>query len=216
MQTSESLYSDTVFGVDENNNVHQLKVLKPGEMAGWSDFVPFYDMVVEAAPPDSIIVEVGVFCGKSLIYLAQAAKRANKGLRIYGVDTFKGSPEFEGRVWFDNKPVSQCHPATIIAECVANLQAHGVRDEVTLIMSDSVKAAELFKPQEVFAVMIDAGHDYASVCNDIVAWGNKVVRGGYLAGDDWYGFPGVQQAVKECFDEKDYTVPGCWWQVHMK
>lgn len=205
-----------VYGVDEAGQVHKVQTLAPEEMAGWSNFVEFYDRVVEQAPPDSIIVEVGVFCGKSLIHLAKAAKRADKGLRVYGIDTFQGSPEFEGRVWFDGKPISQCHPAVIIAECFANLKAHGVQDDATLIVSDSVKASDLFKPQEVFAVMIDAGHDYASVCNDITAWSGKVQRGGYLAGDDWYGFPGVQQAVTECFDESEYTIHGCYWQVQMK
>ncbi len=136
--------------------------LQPGEMAGWSDFVPFYDLVVEAAPPGSAIVEVGVFCGKSLIHLAKAAKAANKRLRIYGVDTFQGSPEFVGRVWFDDKPIHECHPATLVSECIANLTTHGVRNDVTLIVGDSAKSAELFADQGVFAVMIDAAHERPS------------------------------------------------------
>lgn len=205
-----------VYAMDSNNVTFPVELLEPGEMAGWSAFTPFYDAVVAAAPPESTIVEVGVFCGKSLIYLAKAAKAANKGLRIFGVDTFKGSPEFAGRVWFDGKPISECHPATIIAECIANLENHGVRDDVTLIVSDSAKAADMFRQQECFAVMIDAGHDYGSVVKDIMAWSGKVVRGGYLAGDDWEGFPGVRQAVTECFAEGEYTVPGCYWQVQMR
>lgn len=187
--------------------------LQPGEMAGWSDFVPFYDMVVREAPPGSVIVEVGVFCGKSLIHLAKAAKAADKGLKVYGIDTFQGSPEFNGRVWFDNKPVHECHPATLVSECIANLTNHGVRNDVTLIIGDSAKSAELFKDAGVFAVMIDAAHDYAAVTRDIAAWRGKIAPGGYLAGDDYHDFPGVNRAVSEAFETFD--VPGCYWQVQL-
>ena len=183
----------------------------PREAAGWGGFESFYDRVVQDAPPGSSLVEVGVFCGKSLIHLAKAAKRANKGLKVYGVDTFQGSPEFDHLVRFDDKPLSKCHPGLMIGECVANLANHGVRDDVTLIVGDSAKSADLFYAQSVFMVFLDAAHDYVNVMNDIAAWSPKVERGGYLSGDDIHVFDGVKAAVEECFGF-DYQSPGSWWE----
>jgi hypothetical protein len=188
-----------------------IQEVSPGQVAGWGGFESFYDRVVEQAPPGSSLVEVGVFCGKTLIHLAKAAKRADKGLKVYGVDTFQGSPEFAGRVWFGDKPFAECHPATIMAECFTQLINHDVQDDVTLIVSDSAKAADLFYAQSVFMVFIDAAHDFESVMRDIHAWSPKVERGGYIAGDDIEVFPTVKQAVTECFGT-EYESPGSWWE----
>lgn len=186
------------------------------EVPGWFGFAELYDRAVKTAPPDSILVEVGVFCGKSLIYLARKAREANKGLRIYGVDTFRGSPEFDGRVWFDNVPLSKCPKSTLIAAAYENLVAADVLDIVTLIVSESVKAADLFHNNDVHMVFLDAGHEYLDVCEDLAAWSGKVRRGGILAGDDYHGFPGVKAAVDDLVKGVQTDPAKCWWEYTME
>lgn len=185
----------------------------PHEVAGWFGFADVYDRAIASAPPDSALVEVGVFCGKSLIYLAQKAKEANKGLRVYGVDTFRGSPEFDGRVWFDGKPLNECHPGALVAECFANLTTAGLENDVTLIVSDSAKAADSFTAGDVHLVFLDAGHDYTSVHRDLSAWSAKVRRGGILAGDDYWTFAGVRCAVDDLVPDVKVNPGRCWWEA---
>lgn len=180
---------------------------------GWFGFAELYDRAVESAPPDSTLVEVGVFCGKSLIYLAQKAKAANKGLRVYGVDTFRGSPEFNGRVWFDDKPFSTCPKSTLVATAYENIHAAGLEDDVTLIVAPSVKAADLFMAGDVHMVFLDAGHGYEDVASDLYAWSGKVRRGGILAGDDYWGFATVRAAVDDLVPDVKTDPAKCWWEV---
>ena len=53
----------------------------------WSDFFPLYDEAVATAPRGSILIVVGSFWGKSAVYLAEAAKLADKDLRAKLGDT---------------------------------------------------------------------------------------------------------------------------------
>jgi len=169
------------------------------EIPGWYGFKPFYDRLIAEAPAGSTIVEVGVFCGRSLADLAHMARESGKGLRIIGVDTFRGSPEFSGLVMWEGKPFEQAPSAALIGECFSQLHGAGVLDDVTLIVSDSVKAAQLLTDGSVFAVFLDGDHSLSALSADIAAWGPKVSPGGYLAGDDLDvpGFPGVRAAVEQ-------------------
>lgn len=179
------------------------------------DWPDFYDRAVETAPPGATLVEVGVFCGKSLIYLARKAKAADKGLRVVGVDTFRGSPEFDGKVYFNDRPLSESHPGTLIRETFGVLSNADLLDDVTLIVSDSAKAADLFAVGSAHMVFLDADHDETAVAKDIRAWYSKVRWGGLLGGHDYWTFPGVRAAV-------DRLVPGVktdpdrsWWEYQM-
>ena len=85
---------------------------------------PFYDLMLERLPRGGSVVEVGVFYGKSIIYLAQHASA--KGLRIYGVDSF----------CFGQMPYQDADVFTDIdfyERCVQNLFKTGVERQVTLI-----------------------------------------------------------------------------------
>src|SRR5882724_2099855 len=59
----------------------------------WFDFQTIYDEAVATAPPGSLLVEVGSFWGQSALYLAEAAKIADKGLRVYCVDLWDMRPD---------------------------------------------------------------------------------------------------------------------------
>lgn len=173
------------------------------DVPGWYAYGDLHRRAVESAPAGSILVEVGVFCGKSLIGLAELARAADKGLRVVGVDTFEGSEEHKG---FDDVP-----RWVLIRETLLHLENAGLKEFVSLIVADSVSASRLFADRSVWMVIIDAAHDEASVAADIEAWRPKIAPYGLLAGDDYIPeFPGVMAAVDRLVPNR--VVPGCWWE----
>ena len=168
---------------------------------GMFGFQGHYEAVAEEAPPGSVLVELGVFCGKSIAFLAERTRA--KRCRLFGVDTFLGSPEFHtlglnmnGRPWGE-LPVGVC--AMLAVGDLAEAKALG---DVTLIVSDSAKAAKLFPDESIFSVFIDAAHDADSVERDIRAWWPKLQPGGVMAGDDMSEtFRGVREAVVRVFGD---------------
>jgi hypothetical protein len=189
----------------------------PENIFGWFDWQPFYDRAVASAPPGSAVVEVGVFLGKSLVYLAERARAADKGLRVYGVDRWRGSEEFDGTVWFNGRPVNEAPPGDVLGACYNALACRGLADVATLVVSDSARAAAVFADGSAHAVFLDAAHDEASVARDIAAWRPKVAAGGLLAGHDYRpedGFPGVKAAADAAFGRRLAAV-GSWWEVRL-
>ncbi|TXI11126.1 MAG: class I SAM-dependent methyltransferase [Rhizobium sp.] len=190
-----------------------------GRIPGWFDYAPFWDRAVATAPPGAALVEVGVFCGKSLAHLARIAKAADRGLRVYGVDTFRGSPEHHGAA----SNLHELPPFTLASLCMEFLDAAGVLDDVTLIRAPSVTAAKVFADDSLHAVFLDADHSEGAVAADIAAWLPKLNRfktylGGALTGmfggDDYHTFPGVKAAVDRCFGPAVVAPPDrCWWEL---
>ena len=182
------------------------------DVAGWFSWPEFYERIVNSAPDGSTIVEIGVFCGQSLIYLAQRARESGKNLRLIGIDTFQGSPEFEGKVFFNDQQWSDAPIDAAIRMCMNNLARYEVLNDVTLIVSDSVKAAELFQDRSVYAVFIDGDHTEEGVSRDIRAWRPKVQPGGVMAGDDYHGFPTVKAAVDRLIPDATIYDDKTWWE----
>jgi hypothetical protein len=180
---------------------------------GWFDWEEYTDRVVASAPPGSILVELGVFLGRSLSYMAKKAKEADKGLTVVGVDTFKGSPEFEGRVWIEDLPPSEWVPGRLVSDAVACLTTDGTIDDVTLIVGDSADTAKLFGDRSVWSVFIDAGHAREDVVRDVAAWTPKVMPGGTIAGHDYWIFPGVKAAVDAIFPGLAVFYEQSWWEA---
>jgi hypothetical protein len=187
-----------------------VEVKEPWEtIPGWFTYQHWYERIAQEAPPGSTLVELGVFCGKGLAYLAE--KTRHKGCKIIGVDTFLGSPEFQTVFTTSGTPFSELPRGYLAQECIRQLSGTGYLNDVTLIVSDSANAAKLFADRSVWSVFVDAGHDADSVELDVRAWWPKVVPGGYLAGDDWGDeFPGVQEGVQRVFPNAAGYVGGVW------
>lgn len=179
------------------------------DIAGWYSFQGFHEKAVRTAPPGATLVEVGVFCGLSLIGLAKLAKAADKGLRVVGVDTFAGSAE-HGSLTAD------LPNGAMAREAWNNLDRAGVREDVVLIVGDSARVAEMFKSRSVHAVFLDGDHSEEGVTRDLEAWGWKVETGGWIGGDDVWTFPGVRAAVRAVFPWLVVPPEQCWWEVQLK
>lgn len=172
---------------------------------GWFDYAELYERVVRDAPPGSVLVEVGVFCGKSLIHLGGCAKEANKGLTVVGVDTFAGSPEHQ-------EALSGQSAGAIIHDAYTHIAEAGLLDAVTLVAAPSVRAAKMLAPSRPWFVFLDADHSEEAVRADIDAWATHLADGGILAGHDYHTFPGVKAAVDDIFQDAVTAADRSWWE----
>lgn len=170
----------------------------------WFDYSDLYDMVSELYEHNSIFVEIGVWCGKSLSYLMLK----NPDKIVYGIDTFKGDPNNpnEQRIIKENNLDLENITRT-------NLQKLGLKPN--LIIKDSVEASKDFELLSCSFVFIDGGHMYEQVCKDIRAWLPMVKSGGIIAGHD-YNANGVKKAVEKVFESENLikhvlVIGNCWW-----
>ena len=169
-------------------------MLKWSDVPGWSrDTEGLYEQVASTCRPDAILVELGVWFGRSLIMLAQKLQELGRDtVTIYGVDKWTDSDALTPEM----SAIVANHGGSVLAAAAANLRAAGVEDRVTLLQGDSACTAVHFLDGSVDFVFIDADHRYAAVKSDILAWLPKVRAGGMIAGHDNLD-PDVSRAVNE-------------------
>jgi cephalosporin hydroxylase len=170
------------------------------DVRGWFNFEDVYSEFVQTAQPGDTLVEVGVWCGKSIIFLAEQIKASGKDIHVFGVDTFLGD-------WGSQDPQVPVENGKLWHAFVGNIRREGVTQIVTPMCLPSVQAAAYFEDQSLHAVFIDGEHSYEAVRADIAAWRPKVKPGGWLAGHDWDYEP-VARAVRE---HGDPAVRGACW-----
>jgi hypothetical protein len=178
----------------------------------WFGYKTVYDMFVKMLPQNGTIVEVGVWKGKSLAYLGVEAVNSGKNLRVFGVDTWLGSPEHQ------NDPLIKTD--TLYNLFMTNI--FPLLGAVTPIRMASVNAAKLFPDNSIDIVFIDACHEYECVKEDINAWFPKIKKGGIISGHDYQwgdkrpGGAPVKKAVDEIFGVTNVTfIDGNWENVWM-
>lgn len=167
---------------------------------GFFNFEHFYATVADNMEDGAIAVEVGVFKGKSILYLAE--RLLGRGIRadLYAVDTFEG-----------DEVLAYEQKGKILLDYLQNV--YPMREHITTIIQPSVQAAKSFADASLDFVFIDAAHDYANVCADIKAWRPKVRKGGMLAGHD-YHHPPVYEAVRDTIGDVD-VYPGTVWGIEI-
>jgi predicted O-methyltransferase YrrM len=176
---------------------------------GWGQIGPYYQAVAESVPSDATLVEIGVWQGRSSIYMAEALKEIGKPAKFYLIDSFDGGKLLANVAASLDRPL-----LSILRE---HILAAGVSDQITAIIDkSSVIAAGQFADGSVDFAFIDADHDYESVRADLGAWWPKIKPGGILAGHD-YGtcWVGVTQAVDEFVLRSclDFQLTTEIWQV---
>ena|SRR3989338_9393013 len=129
-----------------------------------------------------VIVEIGSWKGKSTVWLSRGSK-AGRGVKVYAVDTHRGSKE-HGTVWtFD--------------EFKKNIKKAGTSEIVVPLVKTSKEAALNFK-DPVELIFFDGAHDLRSISDDFKLWFPKLVDGGFIAFHDAVaGWPGPMKVVWE-------------------
>lgn len=199
------------------------------ELAGWSlDILPFYRKIVPGLGRPTIVVEVGAFRGRSLIFLAEELSRLPRpkclapGWRpasvVFGIDPGEGifGPGSPKR----GPHLGHAYPGFEGAsheELLANLdRTKGARPgvDVHVFREPSPAAARYFLDTSLAMVFLDGDHEPEAVRADIVAWTPKLAPGGILAGHDYghYAWPGVKAVVDELRDRERAAIEqSVWW-----
>ena len=165
---------------------------------GWFDpgDAALYRQIVPNLPNGSVVVEVGVWKGRSTACLLTEIERSGKAIYLHCVDTFTGDP----MAGFGNTEREFMTNIAPLKHHIAGIHK-----------MESVKAAKLFTGVQF--CFIDAAHDYDSVMADIGAWLPAMGVGSILAGHD-IPMESVRQAVQDNFGS-NYKVQGNSWYVHL-
>lgn len=166
---------------------------------GWFNYEEFYSKVLDQLKDGDKIVEVGIYKGKSIMYLAEGIVNRGIKVRIYGVDNFVGE-----------STVNETS-ADIRNEFLYNIRP--LENLIITLELPSLEAVLGFDDESLAFVYIDAAHDYYNVKADILAWMPKVKKGGILAGHD-YNHPPVRKAVNEVLGDV-IQHDGNVWQVYV-
>lgn len=131
-----------------------------------------------------LIVEVGVFGGKSLIPMAQAARASGSGL-VYGIDPWEAPAALEGekdeanRKWWENLDYED-----VYRRFINNVISLGLTYECRWIRAHSEKAASLFSDASIDFFHLDSNHSELASCRDVNTWKNKLSENAIWVLDD--------------------------------
>ncbi|MEU6327110.1 class I SAM-dependent methyltransferase [Streptomyces sp. NPDC047049] len=147
-----------------------------------------YAAAAEAAALGLPLVEVGTYCGRSTILLADAARTA--GVMAVTVDHHRGSEE--------QQPGWEYHDPTVVDPEVGRmdtlptfrrtLHAAGLEDQVIALVGRSPQAAAVWQAPAGL-VFIDGGHTDEHATADYEGWAPHVAPGGLLVIHDVFPDP---------------------------
>ena len=121
--------------------------------------------------PNSLIVEIGSYCGKSTMCLAQGALQSNS--RVLTIDHHKGSPEIQEDL--DSG-----------IELQRTLERFKDRARVQACTADST--SDEFLGLEVDLIFIDGDHRVEAVERDVLFWTPMIIDSGSIAFHDYQSF----------------------------
>jgi predicted O-methyltransferase YrrM len=157
----------------------------------WFDFADIYREAIERAPSSAAMLELGVYEGASLAFLAVEAANSSKKIAIHGVDKFD---------W----------PAGVFERVNGWIAREELTEAVTLHKAFTKDAAKDFADRSLDFIFVDADHDSGSVYRDLVLYFPKLKPGGWMAGHDWSAeFPGVEKACRAFFSQVGRRVEPC-------
>lgn len=166
------------------------------DIPGWFDFADFYLEMLDRARPGDIMVELGVWLGKSTIFMAQEAMRRKLDVQIYAVDIFDDTSynyTESAKKGIVDGFYGSYHPR-LKNQFLIHIFKARVDSLIRIKQCDSADAAKSFKDGSVRFVFVDADHEYDAVCRDIDAWLPKLTPDGLIAGHD-IAMDGVRRAV---------------------
>jgi cephalosporin hydroxylase len=167
------------------------------DLQGWnSEHCYLSDSIALLRP--SVIVEIGVWKGGSIVFMANQLKKHGLSSALIAVDTWLGSSEH----WLENDRVPLLGYSSQYYKFLSNVVRAKVADYVVPLPLDSLNAAQVLTHFGIRPSLIhlDAAHDYDSVVSDLRAWWPLLTPNGVLVGDD-YDPDGAWVTVRRGFDD---------------
>jgi predicted O-methyltransferase YrrM len=188
------------------------------KITGWAAFADLYFSAVKMAPYEGAkFVEVGSWLGRSAALMAVEIANSQKKIEFTCVDPWEdGGPDLRDTEYFKKlkEPVYELFQKNVAP----------VLDYIKMMKMSSVEASRFMIDESIDFLMLDGDHSYEAVRNDIAAWLPKMKPGSLISGDD-FGWPGVEQAVREAFGERakvvwrtrhrDYRMTSSYWSVRL-
>lgn len=185
-----------------------------GDLQGWHSNHSYLARAINEVRP-TVVVEVGVWKGASVVTMANEIKRLNMDAVVIAIDTWLGSCEhYLWEKFIPDLDWEFGYPR-LYHKFAANICNEGLAQQVVPLPLDSINALQLLKERGIRpdVLHIDAGHDYLSVMTDLKAWWPQLNNGGVLIGDDYFKksflskdkWPEVRQAFDEFFFATPHT-----------
>ncbi|WP_079166644.1 class I SAM-dependent methyltransferase [Streptomyces oceani] len=147
-----------------------------------------HEAAAEAARLGLPLLEIGTYCGRSTLLLADAARAA--GVNVLTLDHHRGSEEQQpGWEYHDPELVD---PVTGRMDTLPafrrTLYAAGLEDQVVALVGRSPQVAALWRG-EVGLVFVDGGHTDEHARADYEGWAPHLAHGGLLVIHDVFPDP---------------------------
>ena len=137
--------------------------------------------------PIGPLLEIGSYCGRSTIWLGQAAKAHDTV--VFALDHHRGSEEHQpGESHHDEALVDATGQFDSFGEFRRNIAAAGLEDTVVPIVANSETVGPCWQ-SGLGMVFIDGGHSLDAALTDYRAWAPHVLPGGILAIHDVFPDP---------------------------
>ncbi|HNA62471.1 MAG TPA: class I SAM-dependent methyltransferase [Rhabdochlamydiaceae bacterium] len=176
------------------------------------------DLVLKVRP--SVVVEVGVFGGKSLIPMAYALKVNEKG-KIYGIDPWDTESSVEELINDENKHYwSIVDHDGILRKLLEKIDQFELSQQTVLIKATSEEAPLI---PNIDILHIDGNHSEKTSTFDVTKWVPSVRKGGFIIFDDikWHenGINTTGKAVEwlneNCIKIAEFN-DSCTWGIWIK
>lgn len=189
----------------KNKTVIDIRNIMSQLPEGWFDEEDVVNLrrLAESMPDGGVMVQLGVYKGRSVCCLADIIKKKN--LKLIAVDTFEGDEDIRSLLGQINKDV-------LCKEWFENLHLFNISDFVKTLCDTTQKASFMVEDQSVDLLFIDADHRYDCVKADLDAWTQKVKDGGIICGHDYFS-PNVSRAVHDKFGQENIKNLIRMWQV---
>lgn len=151
---------------------------------------------------DSVLCEIGGFCGKSTVAIASALKEQGEGV-LYSIDWHQGSESMPGY----GTPAYK----STYEEFVDNLKKFAVTERVRIIKGRSENSVGAV-PEKLHFLWIDGAHDFKAVKADLDNYAGKITEGGYLLFHDacWTSWRDPWKVIEEkVLDDPWYCFYAC-------
>lgn len=167
----------------------------PTKLEGWMTperGLQFVEHVLEHKP--KVVVEIGVFGGRSMLCYALALRQLNEGGVYYGIDPWEIQAVQEGETVPENREWNSGVDWNAIHLGAMNvIWKHNLDKWAVVVRSASHHCHGLF--QDIDLLAIDGSHVESVAVRDVELYLPKLKPGGYLFFDD-SDWPSTQKAIK--------------------